>query len=248
MTPAGSDNPSIPPALRVAVVEDDKELREAILLPALHGAGFEAVGFCRTLDLYREWTRAPFDLVLLDVGLPDDDGVEVARHLRTLSDVVGIVIYSGHGRPADRMRGLRAGADVYLAKPMGVDEIVQSLRNLGRRVIVAETAPGNGTAGWSLVQDGWTLEAPTGRLVALSRNEREVMDLLTRCTGQVVSREALAERLAEDASAFDPHRLEMLVYRLRRKCEAAGEALALATVRGVGYRLDSTPPRRRTSA
>ena len=120
-------------ALRLAVVEDDAELRERILLPALQAAGFEPVGFCSALELYRQWTRAPFDLVLLDVGLPDEDGVEITRHLRTLGGAMGIVIYSAHGRSADRLRGLRAGVDAYLVKPLQMEEVVQTLRNLGRR-------------------------------------------------------------------------------------------------------------------
>src|SRR5690606_8882601 len=89
MTGAPDDAPA---ALRLAVVEDDAELRERILLPALQAAGFEPVGFCSALELYRQWTRAPFDLVLLDVGLPDEDGVEITRHLRTLGGAMGIVI------------------------------------------------------------------------------------------------------------------------------------------------------------
>lgn len=225
------------PALRLAVVEDDAELRERILLPALRGAGFEADGFSGALDLYREWTRAPFELVLLDVGLPDEDGIEIARHLRTLATSVGIVVYSAHGRGADRMRGLRAGIDAYLVKPLEVDEVVETLRNLGRRLRGSDTGSA-GQAGWSLVQRGWVLEAPSGAQLPLSRSEREVMALLVDCAGDTVPREALVLRLAHDAAGFDPHRLEMLVYRLRRKCQAAGDPLPLYTVRGAGYRLD----------
>jgi len=224
------------PALRLAVVEDDAELRERILLPALQAAGFEAVGFCSALELYREWTRAPFELVLLDVGLPDEDGVEIARHLRALGGAMGLVIYSGHGRSADRLRGLQAGVDAYLVKPLEMEEVVQTLRNLGRRVRTGTTA---GSAGWSLVQRGWVLETPTGTSINLSRGEREVMTVLAGHAGEMVPRETLVEQLAGDADGgFDPHRLDMLVYRLRRKCEAAGSPLSLGTVRGVGYRLD----------
>mgnify|MGYP002716826687 FL=1 len=236
---AGTPSTPVPgiPALRLAVVEDDDELRERILLPALRTAGFEALGFSSALDLYREWMRAPFALVLLDVGLPDEDGVEIARHLRTLTDSVGIVMCSAHGRGADRMRGLRAGADAYLVKPLDVDEIVETLRNLARRLSGADT-PAAPASGWSLGQRGWALVTPAGTSIALSRNEREVMTVLAQSTGETVPREALVMRLGCDTADFDPHRLEMLVYRLRRKCEAAGHPLALATVRGVGYRLD----------
>lgn len=226
------------PALRLAVVEDDAELRERILLPALQASGFEASGFRSALELYRQWTRAPFDLVLLDVGLPDEDGVEIARHLRALGGRMGIVIYSAHGRGVDRLRGLRAGVDAYLVKPLAMDELVQTLRNLGRRV-AGDGTRASGRSGWSLDQGGWVLHTPAGTTISLSRNEREVMTVLAGCPGEAVARDILAQRLAGgDGSGFDPHRLDMLVYRLRRKCEAAGAPLGLATVRGAGYRLD----------
>ena len=224
-------------ALRLAVVEDDAELRERILLPALQAAGFEPVGFCSALELYRQWTRAPFDLVLLDVGLPDEDGVEITRHLRTLGGAMGIVIYSAHGRSADRLRGLRAGVDAYLVKPLQMEEVVQTLRNLGRRVR-AGAAGAAGSSGWSLTQRGWVLETPAGASINLSRNEREIMTVLAARVGETVPRETLMQQLGDVGAGFDPHRLDMLVYRLRRKCEAAGAPLDLATVRGAGYRLD----------
>lgn len=225
------------PAPRLAVVEDDPELREQILLPAMAAAGFAVAGFPHALDLYREWTRAPFDLVLLDVGLPDEDGVEIARHLRSLSSSVGIVVYSGQSSGADRLRGLRAGVDVYLAKPVEVDEIVETLRNLARRVPEPRAAA-PGASGWVVKHRGWMLVTPSGTSITLSRSEREIVVALVERLGQVVARETLVERLTGNAGEFDPHRLDTLVYRLRRKCEAAGHPLPLGTVRGAGYQLD----------
>src|SRR5690606_42124259 len=92
-----------------------------------------------------------------------------------------------------------------------------------------------GGSGWSLGQGGGVLHAPAGTTFSLSRTEREVMAVLAGCRGEAVARDILAQRLAGgDGSGFDPHRLDMLVYRLRRKCEAAGAPLGLATVRGAG--------------
>lgn len=237
MTLTSSARPPLQIASRLAVVEDDRELREQILVPAFQAAGFDTAGFATALDLYREWTRSPFGLVLLDIGLPDEDGVEIVRHLRTLAASIGIVIYSGHSRGSDRMRALRAGADVYLVKPVDVDEIVETMRNFTRRMSAAG-GDAAGKHGWTLSHRGWRLVLPSGNALPLSRSEREVMLALAECTGTPVSREVLANRLTCDSEGFDPHRLEMLVYRLRRKCEAAGHPLALTTVRGAGYRLD----------
>ena len=145
---------------RLAVVEDDAELREQILLPVLRAAGFDATGLDSALQLYRSWAGSPFDLVLLDIGLPDDDGVEIARHLRGLSPSPGIVIYTGHGRSLDRLRGLRAGVDAYLVKPLDMDEVVETLRNVHARLAApaGQVPHAAALAGcWSLDRQGWSL-------------------------------------------------------------------------------------------
>lgn len=223
---------------RLAIVEDDEELREKIMLPALRAAGFNATAFASALQLYRAWVSTPFDLVLLDVGLPDDDGIEIARHLRGLSSSLGIVMYTGHGRTADRVRGLRAGVDAYLVKPADMDEVIETLRNVQERR-GNQDASLTGSSGWSLGRQGWLLSTPSGVAVTLNQAERQIMRILAANPGQPVPRETLIDNLTSDVEGFDPHRLEMLVYRLRRKCmETAGEALPLQAVRGLGYMLE----------
>lgn len=237
---------------RLAVVEDDSEYREAVLLPVLSRSGFDVVGMGSALELYRAMLVGAFDLVLLDVGLPDDSGFSIASHLRSLSPSIGIVMLTGRGSAPDRMRGLDAGVDAYLSKPVEMDELVATLRNLANR-IAGERAAGAGSdaaagnpagagegggaaPGWHLCEQGWRVRAPGGREVVLTLAERQVMTLLDQTPGVPVTREALIARLAGDVHEFDPHRLEMLVYRLRRKCrEELGAELPLKSVRGVGY-------------
>jgi DNA-binding response OmpR family regulator len=224
---------------RLAIVEDDEELREKIMLPALRLAGFDAVGLASALQLYRMWTGSPFDLVLLDVGLPDDDGVEIARHLRGLSPSIGIVMYTGHGRSVDRLRGLNAGVDAYLVKPLEMNEVIATLHNLHRRLASSGPPQGAGGNGWSLDHQGWRLLTPDGGTVALNQPERQVLAVLAAAPGEPVRRDALIAALTSDTDEFDPHRLEMLVYRLRRKCrETCRATLPLRAIRGVGYMLD----------
>ena len=232
-------------APRLAVVEDDDELRECILVPTLRRAGFEVTALRSALELYRMWVASPFDLVLLDVGLPDDDGVEIARHLRTLAPEVGIVVYTGHGATVDRLRGLRAGVDAYLIKPVETEELVETLRNVQRRSTRAPapaetpTTVEAGSSGWKLVGNGWKLQAPCGAEITLGATERDLVGELVANACKPVDRSGLIERLTADVEAFDPHRLDMLVYRLRRKCEqASGHPLPLRAVRGVGYMID----------
>lgn len=223
------------PQPRLAVVEDDEELRAKIMLPALRAANFDATGLANALQFYRMWVSTPFDLVLLDIGLPDDDGFEVARHLRDLSPTLGIVVYTGHGRSADRMRGLRLGVDAYLVKPLDMDEVIETLRNVhGRRGNHNSTWPQSGE--WSLGRQGWSLLAPSGATLTLTQAERQIMWVLMANRNEPVPRERLIADLTSDIEGFDPHRLEMLIYRLRRKClEVCSEALPLQAVRGVGY-------------
>ena len=228
-----------PPRPRLAVVEDDAELREKILLPALRAAGFEATGLASALQFYRTWVGTPFDLVLLDVGLPDDDGVEIARHLRGLSPALGIVMYTGLGHRLDRSRGLEAGADAWLVKPLDMEDVIQVLHSVHRQRAVQSAPPAAGPVApaWTLERDGWSLRPPTGVAVALSPGERRIMGLLAASPDAPVSREALIADLGKEGTdPFDPHRLEMLVYRLRQKCrDTCGHPLPLRAVRGMGY-------------
>lgn len=229
-----------PPRSRLAVVEDDDELRERTMLPALCAAGFAAVGLSSALQLYRTWAGSTFDMVLLDVGLPDGDGVEIAGYLRSLSSSLGIVLYAGHGGNVDRIRGLRAGVDACLVKPLDMEELVETLRNVQGRQAARNADAGPKGKGWSLDRQGWALSTPSGVRIALNQAERQVMGLLAANPSAPISRKMLIANLTGDVNGFDPHRLEMLIYRLRRKClYMSGEVLPLQTVRGVGYLLES---------
>lgn len=236
-TPKTSTTPASG-ALRIAVVEDDAEFRDEILLPILSRSGFQPVGMGSALELYRALLADRYHLVLLDVNLPDEDGLAIARHLRALSQSLGIVMLTGHASAESRRRALEYGVDAYLSKPADLQELVATLRNLGRRVATVLPDQADGGSGWRLDERGWRILSPDGRELGLSLAERQVLALLADNPGAPVSREALIARLSGPAEDFDPHRLEMLVYRLRRKCrQELGQELPLKAVRGVGYML-----------
>ncbi|MEO7067615.1 MAG: response regulator transcription factor [Rhodanobacter sp.] len=218
------------PSLRVLLVEDDAEIRDEILVPGLRNYGINVMGAdcAATADqLMRENT---FDIVVLDVGLPDESGFSVARRLRAGSST-GIVMLTGRSENPDRVRGLSEGADAYLTKPVALDVLVATLRSLGRRLLTSVPAPT-----WQLTADDWCLRSPRGVDVALTLPERRILGRLMAGDGEPVSREALIAMLTEDIFDFDPHRLEMFVYRLRCKiAETCGETLPLRAVRGAGY-------------
>ena len=222
----------------LAVVEDNEDFREDVLIPTLSRAGFDVVGMARALDLYRAMTIRSFDIVLLDVGLPDEDGFSIAAHLRSLSTSIGIVILTSYDSSPDRMRGLLAGADSYLFKPMEMDVLVTTLKNLARR-IVPQANTAQAPIKWRLDDRGWCIVSPDGVEIEMNLAERQVMATMAATPGVAVQREVLIARLVKDNQDFDPHRLDMLVYRLRKKClSAAKEDIPLRAVRGIGYVLN----------
>lgn len=222
---------------RVLVVEDDEELRERILVPGLRGAGFAACGVGSALEMYRELLSRDADVVVLDVGLPDEDGFDAAAHLRETTRA-GIVMLTGRQSSRDRVRGLDTGADAYLVKPVDMAVLVATVRSVLRRTQAtpSTTPPQHSDGRWNLAADGWHLVAPDGARVLLGHGERVLLERLARERGTVVARDVLAPELIAAMEDFDPHRIEMLVHRLRRKVLAAtGLRLPLETVRGAGY-------------
>ncbi|WP_430391245.1 response regulator transcription factor [Dyella sp. 20L07] len=227
---------------QVAVLEDDATLREDILLPSLRDYGFQVTGAGTAKDLYRQMLGQRFDIAVLDIALPDESGVTVAQHLRELSSDIGIVMLTGNSGRRDHLRALQAGADVYLAKPVDVEVLAVTLHNLNRRIVAPTTSlaqphPTVSTPQpWHLDTDGWCLVSPLGVVLALTAPERTLLNALIAAGGKPVEREALIAELCSDVYDFDPHRLEMLVYRLRRKAtDATAESLPLLTLRGSGY-------------
>jgi DNA-binding response OmpR family regulator len=242
-------NPAAPGAVRqiprVAVLEDDEVLRESILLPTLRDYGFEVAGAGTAAALYRLMLAQRFDMVLLDIGLPDENGLDVVRHLRQLFPDLGIVMLTGSRGRDKRVRALTDGADAFLAKPVDGEILAATLHSLARRLALVPPAAAvmtpastRAVAGWRLEADGWCLVAPNDAVLALNVQERCLLGMLVAAGGKPVPKEHLLDALAGDNRDFDPHRLEMLVHRLRRKASAAseeGESFPLLASRGVGY-------------
>lgn len=232
---------SLLPTIHVAVLEDNTELREDILLPALRDHGFNVLGAATAAELYRHMLSHRFDIVLLDIGLPDEDGLTVARHLRGMSDI-GIVMLTGRDGRQHHLSALDHGADFYLVKPVDLDVLAATLHSLARRLTLSASqhvvADNAATTNWRLEAGGWRLVTPRGKVIALTASEQCLAATLAAENGQPVSRDSLIRALTGNVFEFDPHRLEMMIHRLRRKVFAqTGETLPLTTVRGNGYLL-----------
>jgi two-component system, OmpR family, response regulator MprA len=216
---------------RVLVVEDDEEIAE-VLRRSLRSEGYDvrtAADGVEALDAAVGFTP---DLVVLDLGLPRLDGVEVCRRLRAEGDVP-ILMLTARAETEDRVEGLDSGADDYLVKPFERQELLARIRALLRR------RPPRGAA--SLRIADLTLNPATrevkrgGREIELTNREFELLEHLMRNERLVVSR----ERLLDEVWGYDPmaatNTIDVFISNLRRKLEADGEDRLLHTKRGAGY-------------
>lgn len=213
---------------RILVVEDEPDLLEA-LVGYLNMEGMLAHGV-NHLSAAQSWmTTNEFDILLLDLGLPDGDGLSWLKKRLDLRDK-GVIITTARSDSLSRITGVRAGADVYLVKPVLPEEIVSLVHNLMRRL------RGQAPSTWVLDETGWRLLAPDGRPLKLTHSEHVLLQRLAQSSGQAVSREDLATSLGHNSEHYDFRRLEILVRRLRNKAKEAWDiALPLETVHRLGY-------------
>ncbi|HET6286160.1 MAG TPA: response regulator transcription factor [Amycolatopsis sp.] len=218
--------------MRVLLVEDDDRVADA-LVPALVSRGLAMTRLASGAGVLDRVAR--FDVVLLDLGLPDIDGVELCRRIRAESDVAVIVV-SARGEVGDRILGLRAGADDYLVKPYDVDELLARVDAVRRRRGEREAAssPEVVRLGDVTVDLARHEVLVAGAPVALSRKEFQVFALLIRARGAVCPREQLLTRVWGHSGAAESRSLDVHVATLRTKL---GRPTLIETVRGVGYRL-----------
>lgn len=226
-------------SLRVAVLEDEPALRERVILPGLTRYGFHVTSYASIATFRAALDHARFDLLVLDVSLPDGDGFTVAREMREYQPALGIIMLTSRAEVTDRIRGLTEGADVYFSKPIEMDLLAAALHSLARRIATTSSATRPPMAAWRLSDDRWGLLAPNGTSAALTRSERSLCSALFERPGALVSRDSLIEAIAGNADDFDAHRLDAMVYRLRSKVrKRCGADLPLTVVHGRGYMLD----------
>ncbi|HEU4585733.1 MAG TPA: response regulator transcription factor [Gemmatimonadaceae bacterium] len=220
--------------MRVLLVEDDDRLASSVA-NQLRQAGFAVDIVARGEDALRESAISPYDAIVLDLQLPDMDGVEICRQLRERGTPVRIIMATARDGVADRITGLDTGADDYLVKPYSVRELIARLRALLRR---PEAALPTVYRVADLELDTATRVARRGeRTIDLTTKEFVVLEYMMRNAGRVLTREQISEH-AWDAN-YDPFSnvIDVYVARLRRKVDASGEPALIDTVRGAGYRL-----------
>ena len=215
--------------MRVLLVEDDLRVAAA-LETALRRRGHDV---CRAMTAAEALAAPPADLVLLDLGLPDRDGVDVCRELRRRGDMA-IIAVTARGEERDRVAGLRSGADDYVVKPFGMSELQARIDAVMRRSARSATRQPRVTVGSLVVDlDAHAVELD-GRVVALTRKEFDLLSALARRPGSTVTREQLLAEVWHTTWLGSPHTVEVHVASLRAKLGNPG---LVQTVRGVGYRL-----------
>ena len=220
--------------MRLLLVEDDPRMADTAA-QYLRNAGFAVDVAPDGTSALRESSLNPYDVVVLDLGLPDLDGLEVCRRLRASRAPLRILMATARDGIDDRIAGLDTGADDYIVKPYALRELVARIRALLRRP--AEVLPSVLRVG-ELALDTATRAAQRGaREIPLTTKEFAVLEILMRHPGAVLSREHISEH-AWDQN-YDPFSnvIDVYVGRLRRKIDAPGEPPMLETVRGAGYRL-----------
>ena len=220
--------------MHLLVVEDDARLSR--LLKRLLSQDRHIVETAMTAEEGLEVATSTLELdaIILDVGLPDRSGFEVARTLRKKGSQVPILMLTARDSINDRVEGLDAGADDYLVKPFAYEELLARLRALGRRPPARKSAALK--AGPIELDETTRRVTVSGRPVDLSQREFSILECLLRRPGQVLSRDQLLDYAWPYGVALTPNTVEAYIHLLREKLGSEAAA-SVETVRGVGYRL-----------
>lgn len=229
----------------VLIVDDDDELRE-LLCNYLHDFGFEATCVSSGVAMQAAMATKNYDILLLDLMLPGEDGLSLCRHLRTTSDIP-IIMLTARGETADRVVGLELGADDYIIKPFDTRELVARIHSVLRRIKNGRRHEPLGHLredrilfeGWTLNRTMRQLTSPQKMLVPLSNAEFRLLWAFVERPRRVLSRDQLMDAARGDLNAFD-RSIDLLVSRLRQKMkEDPKSPRLLKTVRGEGYLFDA---------
>lgn len=226
-----TDNPA-----RILVVDDEPSIRD-VISTALSIAGHTAFTADSAAVALERLTSTRYDLVILDVMMPDLDGIEVCRRVRRVDPRVPILFVTARVDAADAAEGLRAGGDDYVRKPFHLDELLARVEALLRRGLSSDL-DGDLIAFDDIEVDLARYRATRkGRLLDLTPNEFRLLTVLVRNRGRILTRSQLVDLTWDEPGAVDTTTVETVVSRLRRKLEAEGGDSCLTTRRGVGYGL-----------
>ncbi|MEH7830221.1 response regulator transcription factor [Gemmobacter denitrificans] len=222
--------------MRILLVEDDRPLAEA-LTALLARAGYAVDCVADGVSAEALAAAESFDLVILDLNLPELDGLSVLRAMRGRQNPAAVMILTARGTPEERVRGLDLGADDYMSKPFDVGEFEARVRSLLRRQA--------GLRSSSLSLGAITLDLVSrqfsagGQMLDLPARERALLELLFTRAGKVVAKEVIVQSLTSLDDMLSDNAIEQYISRLRRRLAPHG--VVLRTARGIGYYIEKGP-------
>lgn len=231
--------------MNIILVEDDQELRE-VMVEYLTMQGYRIVAVGTAREFYRLIDEGHYSLAILDIGLPDQEGLVLAEYVRKNTDM-RIIILTARVSPEDRIAGYEAGADNYMVKPVDVKELALTIGNLFSRIESANPTGATpltmaGTAAdlteeplWRLDRNDWSIHTPHSDRLSLTAKEYDFMKIMARHTEEVVPRQEILRLLGYPSNPYGNRALESMLYRLRQKIEVSGCPFPVKTYRGVGY-------------
>ena len=218
--------------MRFLVVEDNLQLAE-LLSKGLHAAGYETDVLATSAEARAALTTTRYAVLILDLGLPDGDGLSILREIRHRKDPIPVLVLTARGGVHDRVSGLRSGADDYLVKPFDFEELVARLEALLRR-------PGQ-MLGSSLQVGNVKFDTESRQAFiddkpqVLSARETAVLELLMRRKDRVVPKKLVEDHIFGLSGEVASNAVEVYVHRLRKQLSERGAKIEIHTIRGVGY-------------
>lgn len=218
--------------LRIIVIEDNDAVRDA-MCDVLNKDGHDVIGVAAAEDVDDEPVGFVSDLYIVDLNLPGEDGISLAKRIRRSQPDVGIVIVSARTAVDDRVGGYESGANIYLTKPVSLDELRAVVGGFGQRIVSRETLPKHRL---TLSPLRMLLMGPTGE-IRLTQPELVLLSAFSRAHQQSLEHWQVAEHLGQGGS-ISKENLEVRLGRLRKKLMTCGvDAPGIQSMRGVGYRL-----------
>jgi two-component system alkaline phosphatase synthesis response regulator PhoP len=223
----------------IYLVEDDENIRELVLY-TLHHSGFEAAGFSLPSQFWKAMAEKLPSMILLDIMLPEEDGLQILRKLRmeAASKKIPVMMLTAKGSEYDKVVGLDTGADDYLPKPFGMMELIARIKALRRRTETADQAE-DYTVGNLYVCPSKHIVTVSGEAVSLTLKEFELLCQLLKNRDIVLTRDKLLNDVWGYAFDGENRTVDVHIRTLRQKLGSAGECIE--TVRGVGYKIGGAP-------